>query len=140
MIENKECYVIVKDKSGNMQRINKNARTKLHTWEIWDTKLVGTYNEYELSTELSELYIYEDSFSGKCGAFSTIKFTDNTLKYVHSDSIPVTEFRTGIDSPTWLYQNFPTYCLVGQGIKFLRKESKTIIQNRLCRRTCNLLL
>lgn len=129
MVENKECYVIVYDLAGNSTSKEVSARTQLHTWELWDVKVVGTYYEYELSDELTEISIYEDAWPSYCYAYSTINFKDSNLKYVDSENSVSATFRDGIDGPVWIYQAQPSYLLIGQAISFIKKETKKITQS-----------
>lgn len=76
MAENIECYVIATDIVGNSSSATSSARTKLHTWNVWNVTTSGTRVLYTLTGSPEERTTSYSNTMGHWTSLSIRSFKD----------------------------------------------------------------
>ena len=72
MTKDKECYVIVTDKTGNLSNATVISRTKLYAWEKWSNKIESVFSLGTPTRKTKTVYVEEGDY---VSAYSNIGVT-----------------------------------------------------------------
>ncbi|MCI8273488.1 MAG: hypothetical protein HFJ55_05350 [Clostridia bacterium] len=122
----KECYVLVTDNVGNKIKVTKKARTKLYTWEKWNTVATKQYKEVIQPQD-------KDMFFAECGNstyfYSTYSINQETGTFILGGdkigypSLQNPGYTVSDDGKTLTQYSIEAFDTIGSSIRFNREPN-----------------